>query len=237
MSANNSFSIFQYLLAWSVHLFTASGLVSGFMAILAINLGDWREAMLWLILCLVIDGIDGTFARLFKVKEVLPFVDGKMIDYVVDFATYAIIPAYFFYMTGIVEESWRLPLVALILLVSAVYYGKDGMVSEDMYFIGFPVLWNLVVYYLIFVFHLPNWANVALIIFFAILHFVPVKFAYPSQGTRFKWLNIGMTLVFIFSFFMNVYSYPNAHFIFPILAVLCIFHFGFLAIYSTWFDK
>ena len=36
-----------------------------------------------------LDGIDGTFARMAKVKEVLPHVDGKMIDYVIDFFTYA----------------------------------------------------------------------------------------------------------------------------------------------------
>ena len=79
----NSFSPLEKTLAWSVHLFTASGLVAGFMAILAINEKEWRVAMLWLVACLVIDGVDGTFARLFKVKEVLPEIDGKIIDYVV----------------------------------------------------------------------------------------------------------------------------------------------------------
>ncbi|MEM9820270.1 MAG: CDP-alcohol phosphatidyltransferase family protein, partial [Bacteroidota bacterium] len=86
--ATESFTVIEKSLAWSVHLFTASGLVAGFMAILAINHQNWREAMLWLVLCLVIDGLDGSLARVFKVGEVLPYMNGKTIDYVIDFATY-----------------------------------------------------------------------------------------------------------------------------------------------------
>jgi len=141
----------QKSLAWGVHLFTASGLVCGFMAILAVNEKNWRMAMMWLVVALIVDGVDGTFARIFKVKEMLPNVDGQSMDYVIDFATYAIIPAYFFYEAQLVPDVWRLACTSAILLVSALYYGKQGMVSDDMYFIGFPVMWNMVVFYLVFV--------------------------------------------------------------------------------------
>ena len=110
-------TLLEKSLAWSVHIFTASGLWAGFMAILAINHHNWRSAMFWLLACLIIDGIDGTFARMFRVKEVLPYMDGKTIDYVIDFATYAIIPAYFFYESELVTADWRLPLTFLILMV------------------------------------------------------------------------------------------------------------------------
>ena len=88
------------------------------MAILAINEKDWRTAMFWLLACIIIDGIDGSFARICKVKEVLPFMDGKIMDYVIDFATYALIPAYFFYEANLVDAALLLPLTFLILLVS-----------------------------------------------------------------------------------------------------------------------
>ena len=76
MSNLKTYSALQKLLAWSVHLFTASGICSAFMAILAIANHQWVTAFWWLILCLFIDAIDGTFARLFKVKEVLPKMNG-----------------------------------------------------------------------------------------------------------------------------------------------------------------
>jgi len=51
-------TLIEKSLAWSVHIFTASGLLAGFMAILAINEHDWRSTMFWLLACLIIDGIE-----------------------------------------------------------------------------------------------------------------------------------------------------------------------------------
>jgi len=234
--SSKTYSPIQKALAWSVHIFTASGLIAGFMAILAINEKDWRTAMFWLSITLLIDGIDGTFARMFKVKEVLPHIDGKTIDFVVDFATYAIIPAYFFYAAELVPEAWNLPCTFLILLVSALYYGKEGMVSADMYFIGFPVLWNIVVFYLVFVFQASPFINVFLIFAFAIAHFIPIKFAYPSQGSHFQKPSLFVSALFLFVMLAILYLFPERNTILTILAWGCGLYFGFLAVYDTWFE-
>ena len=230
-------TLIEKTLAWSVHIFTASGLLAGFMAILAINEKNWRMAMFWLIACFIIDGVDGTFARKFRVTEVLPYMSGKTIDYVIDFATYAIIPAYFFYETDLVTPDWKLPLTFLILLVSALYYGKEGMVSDDNYFIGFPVLWNMVVYYLLFVLNCSALVNGLLVVFFAILHFVPVKFAYPSQASRLKIITLVATVIFLIALPLSVYFYPERLPILQILMVLNLVYFGGIAIYDTWIWK
>jgi len=211
--------------------------VVGFMAILAINEQHWREAMLWLVLALVIDGLDGSLARIFRVGEVLPYMDGKTIDYVIDFATYAIIPAYFFYEANLVAEIWKLPCTALILLVSALYYGKEGMVTDDLYFLGFPVLWNMVVFYLLFVFPFGSTGNIIMVVFFAILHFVPVKFVYPSQGKRFRRLSIGVTILFIATLAAILWFYPERHFWLTAMAYLTAGYYGLMAIYNTWIEK
>jgi len=234
---NQQYDLIDKALAWSVHLFTASGLLAGFMAILAINASDWRGAMFWLLIALVIDGIDGTFARKFKVTEVLPNMSGKTIDYVIDFATYAIIPAYFFYMAELVMPGWNLPLTFLILLVSAIYYGKEGMVSDDYYFIGFPVLWNMVVFYLIFVLSMPLWANAAIIIIIAILHFLPIKFAYPSQASRLKTLTIIISAIILIAMPMIVWYYPNVPDWLKWIAIGNLAYFGGLALFDTFFKS
>ena len=234
--SSKTYSPIQKALAWLVHIFTASGLVAGFMAILSINEKDWRTAMFWLFIALVIDGIDGTFARMFKVKEVLPQIDGKTIDFVVDFANYAIIPAYFFHSAELVPEAWNLPCTSIILLVSALYYGKDGMVSTDMYFIGFPVLWNMVVFYLIFVFQASPMVNVLLILIFAISHFVPIKFAYPSQASNFQKPTLIVSMLFFIVLLAILYLFPDRNTILTIMAWACGLYFGFLAIYNTYFE-
>ena len=222
MDSPKQFTGLQRILAWSVHIFTASGLLAGFMAILAINAKDWQAAMLWLLLCQFIDGIDGTFARLFRVKEVLPEMDGKTIDYVI------------IYQADLLEEPWRLSSTFLILLVSAIYYGKDGMVSEDNYFVGFPVMWNAVVFFLVFVYDLsPHW-NALVILFFAILHFVPIKFVYPSRGRRYRWLTLVITAISLVLAILLLLLYPERPWYMVLAITVALFYYGVRAILDTW---
>lgn len=180
------------------------------MGLLAAIEGNYRLAMLWMLATLVIDGIDGTFARLARVKEVLPQVDGKMIDYVIDFFTYAILPAYLFFVAVAAPEWARYTGSFLMLLSAAIYYGLDGMVSEDgKHFIGFPVLWNMFVYVLIFVTTGLSWpVMLGLVAFFAVMHFVPILVPYPSRGGRWWALTLVMVVVFIAAAVLNVWAYP-----------------------------
>lgn len=230
---NQSYSITEKILAWSVHIFTASGLLAGFLAILAINTKDWRAAMAWLFVALIIDGVDGTFARKFRTLEVLPYINGKTMDYIIDFATYAIIPAYFFYMAEVVYPAWNLPLTFLILLVSVIYYGKEGMVSDDYYFVGFPVMWNVVVFFLIFVFSLNSLGNAAIIVIFSIMHFLPIKFAYPSRATHLKTLTLIFTVIILLIMPVIVWFYPNVPTSLKWIAIGSLVYFGILAFIDT----
>ena len=238
------YTITQRALAYSVHAFTSTGIVAGFMAIVAISNHEFKQAMLWIFVTLIIDGVDGTFARMFKIKEVLPNIDGKMIDYVIDFATYALIPAYFIYEAPILPEEVKLLGVAIILIVSALYYGLDGMVSSDYYFVGFPVMWNMVAFYLFFVLTLHEWVNFTLVVFLAILHFVPIKFLYPSRTVKYRALNLTASTVFlisniliIFNFNENQLELNESNVILSWFSIACIAFFAWMGIYNTWLDK
>lgn len=227
----------QKIAAWGVHAFTSSGLITGFLALIAIGEKDWQMAFVWLFVSFVIDGVDGSLARLFKVKEVLPSMDGKNIDFVIDFANYAIFPAYFFYMAEMVSPAWMYPCLVLILLSSALYYGKVGMVADEQYFVGFPVLWNVVVFYCFFVFHNVPELNVAIVIIFAILHFVPVKYAYPSRSKKYIWLHIAVSLTWFVSGAFILYYYPVQFLTLDVIIVAVIFYFALVAVLDTWGKK
>ncbi len=221
--------------AWSVHLFTATGLLAAFMGLLAVTEGNYRMAMLWILVALVIDGVDGTFARLARVGEVLPRVSGKMIDYVIDFFSYAILPAYLFYEAIDLAYWPRLLCCFAMLLSAALYYGMEGMVSEDgKHFVGFPVLWNMVVYILVFVLpDLPAAALVGIVLAFAAMHFLPILFAYPSRGGRWWVLTLLATVAFILSAVMNVWYYPEPS---PPWRAVCLItsaYYGVLAAVDT----
>ena len=169
MEKREGATFLQKTAAWAVHIFTASGLLSAFMALVAIDQGDWKACWLWLMLCLVIDGVDGTFARMARVSIVLPQMNGKYIDYVIDFATYAIIAAFFFYKVGMTSDVLMPFAIAVMLLSSALYYGKSDMTRGEAYFVGFPVLWNMVVFLLFFIVDLdPFWSFIVVLIFGAL---------------------------------------------------------------------
>jgi len=233
--STSTYSPIQKIMAWSVHIFTASGICSAFMAILAVADHKWVEAFWWLLLCQLIDGVDGGFARLFRVKEVLPKMNGGTIDNVIDFVTYAVIPAYFFYEAELVSEVLNLPLTFLILLVSAIYYGKEGMVSEDNYFIGFPVIWNIAVFFMFFVFHVSPFWNTVYIITLCILHFVPIKFVYPSRASKQFWPTLIATINLFVALIMILFNYPETT-IWNYLAELSVFYYAGVAIYNTWLE-
>ena len=88
--------------AYLVHLFTALGVVFGFLALLAtVNL-EIPEAFLWLAFALFVDGVDGTLARAANVKENTPYIDGAILDNIIDYLNYVIIPSLMIYWFGMV---------------------------------------------------------------------------------------------------------------------------------------
>jgi len=231
---STTFAAREKALAWGAHLFTATGLLAVFMAILAVSAHDFRAAMSWLLAALLIDGVDGTLARRFRVTEVLPHINGKHIDFVVDFAAYAIVPAYMIYESGLIGGAWNLAAAFLILLVSAIYYGKEGMVSDDHYFVGFPVMWNMAAFYMIFVFQWGHWGNVLLVAALSVLHFVPIKVAYPSRATQWRRATLAMTVASIATLVFITYLYPGRNAWLSALAWVCLAYFAFFAVWATW---
>lgn len=229
----NNYSAADRLKAWLVHCFTATGIVTVFMALVETGELDFRAAMLWLLAAQLIDGVDGTLARRYQVEQVLPHMSGKSIDFVIDFAGYAIVPAFMIYKAGLMPENLGLSMAFLILLTSAIYYGKSGMISEDYYFVGFPVMWNMVAFYLIFIFSFSPYGNAGFIVILAALQFVPIKFAYPSRTKRWRPANIGFTVIFVVSVAVVLWYHPN----YPIWAywgaALSLGYFALFAIVAT----
>src|SRR5215204_4234923 len=85
----------QKLLAWSAHIFTASGAIWGLLTLLAITNGEWKAAFLWISVAILIDSFDGYLARRVRVKEFIPEFDGALLDNMLDSLNYVFVPAYF----------------------------------------------------------------------------------------------------------------------------------------------
>lgn len=228
-------SILQYTLAWSVHAFTASGMIFGFLAILAIQNQDFTQVFVWLTVAFLVDAIDGTFARAAKVSEVLPNFNGDSIDHVIDFATYAIIPAYFIHEADLLPEAFKLVGVSAMLLVSCYYYGKTTYVTEDLYFEGFPVLWNFVAFYLYFVFDFSPMVNLVLILILCVLHILPWKYPYPSQTKEYRPLTFTALFFIAIGIIGTVVIFPKKNNWIQLCSYIGIIYIFGMAIYKTFF--
>src|SRR3984885_9169859 len=80
------------LLAYSVHAYTATGLLFGALIAADIIQHNYRRAFIWMIVTVLIDATDGTFARKVRVKEVVPHIDGRKLDDIVDYLNYTFLP-------------------------------------------------------------------------------------------------------------------------------------------------
>ncbi|MFC3725479.1 phosphatidylcholine synthase [Neoaquamicrobium sediminum] len=180
--------------AFSVHLLTASGSFLAFLSLVSAAEKQWTAMFLWLGLALFVDGIDGPIARKLEVKEVLPTWSGEMLDNIIDYVTYVLIPAFALYQSGFMGEGLSFLSAAIIVVSSAIYYADTGMKTKENFFKGFPVVWNMVVFTL-FVIHPGEWVSFGIVVIAAILSFAPVNFLHPVRVKRLRPLNLGIFLV------------------------------------------
>jgi phosphatidylcholine synthase len=163
--------------AWGVHAFTASGGVVGVAALLAAGAGDLRAAGLLMLVALVIDSVDGTLARAARVTEVLPGIDGRRLDDIVDYLNYVIVPAVFLASAGSLLH-WGF--AAAPVLASAYGFAQTDAKTEDHFFVGFPSYWNVVAIYL-WALEVSPAVGTLLVVGLAAAVFVPLKYVYPSR--------------------------------------------------------
>ena len=180
--------------SWSVHIFTASGALAGFLSLGAILRDNIFLAFIWLSLAFFIDGVDGTFARRYKVKEMLPVIDGSILDNIVDYLNYVFIPTVMLYWFNLVPSQLTLLAVALILIVSCYTFANTKQKTEDYFFRGFPAVWNIVIFYL-FVMGTSQITNFLVILFFCVMTFIPFKYLHPLRVKEKKSLNLFLTVI------------------------------------------
>jgi phosphatidylcholine synthase len=175
--------------AFSVHVFTACGAACAFLALIAAGGAAWTRMFLWLGLALLIDGVDGTFARRLRVAEMLPRWSGDVLDFVVDFATYVFVPAYAMVTSGLLPPSVALVLGLIVTVTGALYFADRRMKTSDSYFRGFPALWNVAAFYL-FVLKPAPWPGAIAIAVLAMATFAPIHFVHPVRVPRWRRFNL-----------------------------------------------
>jgi phosphatidylcholine synthase len=174
---------------FAVHVFTACGAACALLALMAAVRAGWPEMFAWLGAALVIDGLDGIFARRLEVARFLPRWSGDVLDFVVDFTTYVFVPAYAIVAGGLLPQSAAIALGLIITVTGALYFADRRMKTPDGYFRGFPALWNVAAFYL-FVLKPAPWLGAAAILVLAAATFVPLHFVHPVRVPRWRVFNL-----------------------------------------------
>lgn len=180
------------LRAHAVHVLTASGAVVALLALLAAADGAWPRMFGWLGVALVFDGLDGPLARRVDTRANAPVLDGVILDLVVDYLSYVLVPVFALLRAGMLEGPAGTTTALLVAAASAVYFADTRMKTPDRSFNGFPACWNLVALVLL-VLRPGRGLALAVVLGLTVLMFAPLRFIHPVRTRR--WRPLSMTLL------------------------------------------
>ncbi|MES2843488.1 MAG: CDP-alcohol phosphatidyltransferase family protein [Pseudomonadota bacterium] len=181
------------LKALFVHLLTATGAVLSMLAMLAAVEGEWDLMFLWLVVALIVDGVDGPLARRYDVTRNWPTYDGVLLDLIIDYLTYVFIPAFALFKSGLLDGWTGWLAIIVIVYGSVVYFADTRMKTKDKSFSGFPACWNMVILVL-FAVAPPQGVTLVIVIALTVAMFLNLKFVHPVRTER--WRNVTLPVAF-----------------------------------------
>ena len=184
------------LKALAVHLLTATGAVLAMFAMLEAVKADWNMMFLWLVVALIVDGVDGPLARRYDVHTNWPTYDGVLMDLIVDYLTYVFIPAFALFQSGLLPGWTGWLAIIVICYGSVIYFADTRMKTKDKSFAGFPACWNMVV--LVLFATRPGEVTILLVvILLTVAMFTNLKFIHPTRTPRWHELSLWVCIAWI----------------------------------------
>lgn len=219
----------------AIHVLTASGAVAGFAALQAAIRGDIRASLLWLIVCQILDGLDGPIARKFDVSTHAPNVDGHILDLIVDYVTCVVVPVELIFRLDLLPHRWILVLSAAIILTSALWFSRTDQETSDAWFNGFPAAWNIVIPTFILLDTGKNWAT-AITIALCAAQLTSIKVPHMTKVRAIRPLTMTVVIIYLADLTWLSAIYPDGpRWAMAILLIGPIYIFK-ISIWRTWFS-
>jgi phosphatidylcholine synthase len=200
----------QKFWAYGVHAYTATGLLCGALIAADIVRGNYRRSFVWMILAVLIDATDGTFARKLRVKEVVPHIDGRKLDDIVDYLNYTFLPLLMVGSAGwLPQPSWFWVTIPLVASVFA-FVHTGAKEESNGFFRGFPSYWNVFAFYTaVWLAELGQGVVLAFALALSGLSVLPIRFVYPNRAPRWRGLFIGGGVVWLLIIAAILWYYPK----------------------------
>ena len=181
----------KVFLSYLVHLFTTSGVLLSFFALVASIEQNLELVFFYLALALFIDGIDGSLARMVDVKRHTPHINGENLDNIIDYLNYVFVPVFVIYWLDFVPAGLEIISAFIILAVSCYTFANSNIKTSDFYFSGFPALWNIVILYF-YILDTDPFLNFFTICLLAIFTFIPIKYLHPFRVKRVRLVSLSV---------------------------------------------
>ena len=221
---------------FSVHAFTALGAIAGLLALSAILSGEIQQGLIWLIICQILDGVDGLFARRFDVKTHAPQINGTTLDLVIDYVTCVVVPVVLMIELNLLLPGWEIMIAGLIFFTSALWFARSDQETEDSWFNGFPASWNLVIPSFI-ILEIPHTWVIIISIVFCLVQLTTIKFPHLVKVKTLRPLTLSLTFVYFSALTALSIQFPNGPEELKILLVIAPMYVISLAIWRTFFAK
>ena len=217
---------------WLVHCVTASGAICGMLGIIAVSDHQPREAILWLAVAMVLDGIDGPAARAWSVAEHCPRIDGYTLDLIVDFVTCIVIPVIFLHQFHMLPDGASLYIGAFVLFVSALWMSRTDQMTPDHWFNGFPCEWNMIVPTL-YLLRADQWVTAVVCVLLTLSQLTNWKFVHPMQVRRFRPLTVTVTVLWLGTVLWMTAIHPDRPDVLLVLLMACPLYIVGLGVWRT----
>jgi len=239
---NSSLSAAQSKRAgYVLHVMTASGAVAGMLALESVISSHLRAALLWLIVCQVLDGLDGPLARKLDVTIHASRIDGHILDLVVDYLTCVVVPVALLLSQHLLPSHYATFVAALIFLSSALWFARTDQETADHWFNGFPAVWNLVIPTLLILGSDKNEVLISTLVLCA-LQLTNFKIPHLARVAKFRMLTLPLTALYLIdltflSWNFTELSGDKINNLQKIFLIAFPIYIGVLSIWRTWFAK
>jgi phosphatidylcholine synthase len=185
-------------LSLALHAFTATGVLVGMAALVAVLDGSARMAIIWLLVAQLIDGIDGPLARRLLPDEATTKFDGYVLDLVIDFVTCVLVPAAFLWEFNMVNHDRSgMIAVAALLMFSCLWFSRTDQQDSESWFHGFPASWNMVVPTL-WLLNSSHTVTLIVVACLSILTMTNIQFAHPVRVVQWRAWNMVAISIWVF---------------------------------------
>lgn len=198
--------------AWLLHGFTTLGIVAAMLALRDVLVDRPGPAIAWLLITLLIDGVDGPIARALEVEKRVPGLDGFMLDLIIDYVTCVIVPACFMYQFHVVpQNNFGIFVLCVVVFTSAIWFARKDMMTEDNWFRGFPAAWNLVAP-VMFLVEARTWIGAVITLALSVLSLTNMPYPHIARARFMRPFTIVGAVVWIGGIAIGAITFPDHHY-------------------------